>query len=105
MLALGLGMQLRPRPHAHHAVLLVLDGKIASGRGPCLGCSTGELVAMTSGTPSAWLCGRVSGETASRAQAHQDANRRLPKGLRELDRVLASSEDEPRQGAIRWHLR
>jgi hypothetical protein len=60
---------------------------------------------MTPGTPSARLCGRVSIETASRAQAHQDANRSLPKGLRELDRVVASIEDEPRQGAIRWQLR
>src|SRR5215813_5846492 len=78
VLALGLGMQLCPRPHAHHAVLLVLDGEIAIWHGPRLWCITGELMTMTPGTSRSRLCGRVSVETASRAQAHQDANRSLP---------------------------
>lgn len=70
-----------------------------------MGRIAGELVAVTPGTSSVRLCGRVSGETAPRAPAHQDANRSLPKGLRELDRVVASIEDEPRQRTIRWQLR
>jgi hypothetical protein len=103
VLALGLGVQPRPRPHAHRAVLFVLDGKIASGRGPRLGRITGEFVAMTSGTPSAWLCGRIRGEQRP-AQAHHNGGARLTQRLGELDRIVAGSEEELRQPASSWQV-
>src|SRR5262249_32285254 len=102
VLALGLGMQLCPRPHAHHAVLLVLDGEIAIWRGPRLGRIPGAPVAMTPGMPSSWLCARVSVETPSRAQANQNGGASLTQRLGELDRIVAGIENEPGQRALSW---
>jgi hypothetical protein len=97
MLAMGLGMESRPRAHVHGAILCVLDGEVAVGREPGVGRITGELVPVTTGPAGARLRRRVGVEAAPGAQADENGSRRLPQGLSELDRIVAGIEEEPKR--------
>jgi len=66
-------MQPPPRPHAHRAVLLILDGQVASGGGPGGWDITGELVAVATWPPGPRRRSGVGIEAAPGAQAHQDS--------------------------------
>jgi hypothetical protein len=54
-------------------------------------------VAVPTGPTGPRLGGRVGVEAAPSAQADQNGGRRVPQRLGELDRVVASIEEEPGQ--------
>ena len=99
MLAVRLGMQPRPRPHAHRAVLRVRDGELSGGGGPSRRRITDELVAVATGPAGPRLGGWVGVEAAPRAQPDHNGGRCVPQRLGELDRIVAGVEEEPGRGS------
>jgi hypothetical protein len=83
MLAMGLGRESRPRPHAHGAILWVLEDEVAVGREPGVGRIPGELVTVTTWPVGARLRRRIGVEAAPGAQADENGSRRIPQGLGE----------------------
>jgi hypothetical protein len=100
MRAVRLGMQPRPRPHAHRAILSIRDREVILRQEPGLRRITGELVAVTAGTAGPWLHRWVGREATPGPQANQHGSRRVPQRLGELDRIVAGVEEEPRQRII-----
>src|SRR5260221_1838424 len=98
VLPVGLGVQ--PLPGAHYAVLCVLNGEVPVWGGPRGRQVADELHAMASRTAGPWLGGWVRVEAPPSPQAHQESGACRTESLRQLDRVVASVEDEPGQGGV-----
>ena len=86
------GMQPAPGLELDVSILRIVGRPLVTGRGPGRQIVVGELGAMPPRPARRGLGGGIGVETAARAQAHQQADRRMGQGQAQLDRVVASVE-------------